>query len=38
LGLGPAIFYPLILDECSEEYDYLFTIGFDAVGGMDIDE
>jgi hypothetical protein len=38
LRLGPAIFYPFILDESSEEDDNLFTVRFDAIGGMDIDE
>jgi len=34
----PAIFYPFILDESSEEDDNLFPVGFDAIGGMNIDE
>jgi hypothetical protein len=38
LWLGPAIFYPFILDESSEEDNNLFAVGFDAIGGMDIDE
>jgi hypothetical protein len=38
LWLRPAIFDPFILDESSEEDDNLFAVGFDAIGGMDIDE
>ena len=38
LRLGPAIFYPLILDEGSKKDYYLLAVGFDAVGGIDIDE
>jgi hypothetical protein len=38
LWFGPAIFYPFILDECSEEDNDLFAVGLDAIGGMDIDE
>jgi hypothetical protein len=38
MWLGSAIFCPFILVESSEEDDHLFAVGFDAIGGMDIDE
>ena len=38
LWLGPAIFYPFILNESSEEDDNLFVVGLDAIAGVDIDE
>ena len=38
LWLGPAIFYPFVLNESAEEDNNLFAVGLDAIGGMDIDE
>ena len=38
LWLGPAIFYPFILNESSEEDNNLFAVGLDAIGGVNIDE
>ena len=38
LWLGPAIFYPFILNESSEEDNNLFAVGLDAIAGVDIDE
>ena len=31
LWLGPAVFYPFILNESSEEDDNLFAVGFNAI-------
>ena len=37
LWLGPAVFYPFVLNESSEDDDDLFAVGLDAIGGVDID-
>ena len=38
LWLGPAVFYPFVLNESSGEDNDLFAVGFDAIGSVDIDE
>ena len=38
IWLGPAVFYPFVLNESSEEDDNLFAVGLDAIGSVDIDE